>query len=116
MWNNFSGRGQAGFKEITPAEAKKMYDTGEAVLIDVREPVEFSEVRAEGAKLIPLGSLEQRLHELPSDKDILMICRSGGRSAMACQIAARAGHSRLYNVSGGTIAWYQSRLPVETGQ
>lgn len=116
MWNRpMMGQGQPNFKEISPAQAKAMLDNGQAVLIDVREPNEYAEVRANGAQLIPLGTLPQRLNELPTDQDVLMICRSGSRSAMACQLAGQAGYSRLYNVAGGTLAWQAANLPVERG-
>ncbi len=107
--------GGPSLKEVTPAEAQKMVETGEAVLIDVREPYEYAEVRATGAKLIPLGSVSQRLNEFPTDKDVLLICRSGGRSAQACMIAMQGGHSRVFNVQGGTISWVNSKLPTERG-
>ncbi len=104
--------GGAGFQEISPAQAQTMLDKGEAVLIDVREPYEYSEVHAKGATLIPLGEIQQRLAEIPTDKDVLMICRSGGRSSQACMIAVSNGRGRLYNVSGGTLAWLQAGLPT----
>lgn len=102
-------------KEISPADAQAKLETGEAVLIDVREPVEFVQVRARSAKLVPLGTFGQYLGELPTDQDILIICQSGNRSARATMVAMQAGLSRVYNVKGGTSAWVMSRLPTERG-
>ena len=102
-------------KEISPAEAQAKLEKGEAVLIDVREPVEFAQIRAKGAKLIPLGTFGHHLGELPTDQDILIICQSGNRSARATMAAMQAGLSRVYNVRGGTSAWVMSRLPTERG-
>src|SRR5690242_4317505 len=102
-------------KEISPADAQAKLEKGEAVLIDVREPVEFAQIRAKGAKLIPLGTFGRHLGELPTDQDILIICQSGNRSARATMAAMQAGLSRVYNVRGGTSAWVMSRLPTERG-
>lgn len=113
MWGNKPGL--PNIKEVTPAQAQEMLQGGEAVLIDVREPYEYQEVRAVGAKLIPLGSVAGRLNELPKDKDILMICRSGARSAQAAMVALASGYERVYNVQGGTLAWVGAKLPTEQG-
>lgn len=113
MWGK-SGAGS--YKEVSPAQAKEMLDSSDAVLIDVREPNEYAEVHAEGAKLIPLGSVAQRLSEIPTDRDVVLICRSGGRSAQACEIASQAGYKRLFNVAGGTLAWVQNNLPTARGK
>ena len=102
-------------KEKTPAEAQEMLEKGDAVLIDVREPMEFAQVHAKGAKLIPLGTFGQHIGELPTDQDVLIICQSGNRSARATMAAMQAGLSRVYNVKGGTSAWVMSKLPTERG-
>src|SRR5689334_5396154 len=93
-------QGGFGFKEITVQQAQQMLEGGDAVLIDVREPYEYTQIHAKDAKLIPLNTFVQRLKEIPQDKDILLICRSGGRSAQAGMIAAQTGLKRLYNVQG----------------
>lgn len=92
-----------------------MLEGGEAVLIDVREPYEYSDIRAKGATSMPLGTLGQHIQELPTDKDVLLICQGGGRSARAAAFALQSGYSRVYNVAGGTAAWAMSKLPVERG-
>ena len=111
----FGGSPNNNIKEVTPAEAQAMLEKGQAVLIDVREPVEYAQVHAQGAKLIPLGTFGQRLNELPTDQDVLLICQSGNRSGRATQAAMQAGLSRVYNVKGGTSAWLMSKLPTERG-
>ena len=107
--------GRPVIKEITAQQAQQMLEGGDAVLIDVREPVEYHEIRATGASLIPLGAFQSRVNELPKDKDVLLICRSGGRSAQATLIAQQAGYERVYNVAGGTMAWSSAKLPTEQG-
>jgi sulfur-carrier protein adenylyltransferase/sulfurtransferase len=75
------------------------------LLIDVREVVEFSAGHLEGAVNIPLGELPQRLAEVASDPQPVFICRSGGRSLAACQMALRAQISAPTNLEGGMLAW-----------
>lgn len=88
---------------------------GAAALVDVREPDEFEEVRAEGAVLVPLGEVPERLSELPRDRALLLICRSGARSLRAAEYLATQGYE-VANVAGGTLAWVDAGLPVEHGR
>ena len=93
--------------------AQSMKQQG-ALLLDVREPSEYSEVHAPNAKLIPLGQLGSRLQEIKTYKDqpILVVCRSGGRSARAVSLLQEAGYSQVSNVNGGMNAWESEGLPV----
>lgn len=87
-----------------------------ALLVDVRTPGEFAEVRAPGAVLIPLGEIGRRLAELGAkDRPIALICRSGNRSAQAQRILEQAGFTKTVNVVGGMNAWEQAGLPVFKG-
>lgn len=81
-------------------------------LLDVREPSEFAVGHVPGAVLIPLGQLEARVGELPADREIAVICRSGARSGRATQVLVGRG-LRARNVSGGMLAW---RGPVDRGR
>lgn len=101
------------FTRITVQEAKEILDRGEAQFVDVRETNEYVEGHAAGTTLIPLGKVFERSGELADDKDILFICRSGARSAVAAEYAAAAGKTRLYNVEGGTLEWAKAGLPIE---
>ncbi|MCP4436212.1 MAG: rhodanese-like domain-containing protein [Actinomycetia bacterium] len=85
-----------------------------AVLLDVREPKELTEVRVPGVVAIPLGEVAERLADIPDGDELYVICRSGGRSAKACEIIQAAGRSAV-NVAGGTIAWVGSGRPTESG-
>jgi rhodanese-related sulfurtransferase len=82
------------------------------ILLDVRTPEEFRDVRIPGAINIPLQSLENRLAELPQNQTIVLYCRSGNRSADAARILAQAGYGSVYDM-GGIIAWDAAGLPVE---
>lgn len=102
---------------VSVAQAQAQSAAGQAVLIDVREPHEHADVRAPGARLIPLGQLAQRLAELPQDKatPVLLVCRSGSRSAAAVDILGKAGYTQTLNVTGGMNAWQKAGLPVVRG-
>jgi rhodanese-related sulfurtransferase len=100
--------------EVSVAEAAALRDAG-AVVLDVREPDEWAAGHIAGATLIPLGSLEIRLGELPSDRDIVVVCRSGNRSARGRDILRANGLERSTSMAGGMNDWVSAGLPVETG-
>jgi rhodanese-related sulfurtransferase len=99
-------------QEIDVAELEARLSSG-ARLVDVRNPDEWEEARVDGGVLIPLPELSERLGELP-DGDLVVICKSGGRSAKACEILTAAGRNAT-NVAGGTIAWVDSGGSVASG-
>lgn len=95
-------------KEITPGELKKLMDTkADFVLIDVREEHEFEEANLNG-KLIPMGEVMDRLREIPKDKQVVVHCRSGKRSATVIgALESQHGYTNLYNLKGGILAWME---------
>jgi adenylyltransferase/sulfurtransferase len=78
---------------------------GELFLLDVREPFEYDIARIEGSQLIPLGDLNQRMGELAKSKEIVVLCKSGARSATAVDILRRSGFAKAFNLEGGIDAW-----------
>jgi rhodanese-related sulfurtransferase len=84
-------------------------------LLDVRSPNEFRDAHIQGAKLIPLDDLSRRLNELPKDREILVVCRSGARSGMAAGQLVNAGF-KVTNLSGGLMAWSQRGLTLVKGK
>lgn len=86
----------------------------EVLLLDVREPHEFDGELGHlpGATLLPLGALRARLAELPRDRPVVAICRSGGRSAQAALILEGAGFAQVANLDGGMVRWRSLGLPV----
>jgi len=104
---------QEPFTRVSVREAKEMIDAGDVAFIDVREPGEYASGHAVGTRLIPLNSVYGRRDELPDDRDIVFICQVGQRSALACEYAAAAGKTRLFNVEGGTDSWRGAGLPME---
>jgi adenylyltransferase/sulfurtransferase len=94
-------------EEITATELKKRLDAGENIqLIDVRQPDEYAFAKIEGAKLIPLGEILQRINELDETRETVIHCHLGGRSARAIFALQKAGFKgKLYNLRGGITAW-----------
>ncbi len=111
----FISRLLGGAKQLDTLEAVQKINHDDALVIDVREPAEVAQGKIARAKLIPLGELKNRIGELEKHKTkpIIMVCRSGSRSAGACGILSKQGFSEVYNLAGGMIAWQQSNLPVE---
>lgn len=101
------------FTRISVQEAQQMMSKNDIAVIDVREPHEYKAGHVPNAKLIPVATVFARRDELPPDKDIIFLCAVGQRSALACEMAAAAGLTRLYNLEGGTDAWIKAGLPVE---
>jgi rhodanese-related sulfurtransferase len=104
---------------VTPKEAaRRMSAAAKPFLLDVREPHEYTGPmgrHAPGAYLIPLAQVPQRMSELPKDPnaEILVICKSGGRSARATAFLISQGRRRVFNVAGGTDGWVRDGLPVD---
>lgn len=99
---------------ISVSEAADRFAAG-AFLLDVREQSEWNEAHINGAVLIPLGQLSTRLSEIPTDQDVLIICRSGNRSAQARDLLRAAGYPNTTSIDGGMNAWITAGLPVVTG-
>lgn len=95
-------------KEISVEELKQKMDSGEKInLIDCREPNEYTEANI-GGKLIPLGRFQNMdVDELDDlkDEEVIIHCRSGRRSAMACMILDQMGFKNTNNVVGGILDW-----------
>ena len=95
-------------------EALAEQQAGGASVVDVRQPDEYHEVHVPGAVLVPLGELADRVGELPTDRPVLVICRSGARSARAVAFLRETGVDAT-NVAGGTLAWLEAGLPTASG-
>ena len=105
-----------GVPAVSVKEAAELQgDDGGALIVDVREPNEYSQIRARGAVLLPLGRLNGRTKDLPRDREVLLMCRTGGRSQNATQFLQAQGFENVTNVSGGITAWYKAGLPTSSG-
>jgi adenylyltransferase/sulfurtransferase len=97
---------EGAIPEMSPHELKRRMDAGEPLeLIDVREPFEYEIARIEGAKLIPLGKITERLDELEREQPIVVHCHSGMRSTQAARLLQQRGFANVYNLEGGIDAW-----------
>lgn len=129
-----SSQGKTTMKSHTDFESKKMNPdfasvqdvvaeevakkSSDVVLIDVRQPEEFTGELSHipGAKLVPLATLPEKLIELPKDKTIVFVCRSGGRSAKAAAFAQSSGYDSVYNLKGGMLRWNELKLETESNK
>ncbi len=97
---------EAPMLEITPRElAARLARADDVVLIDVREPYEHAIARIHGARLVPLGAFADAIPSLDRQRDIVIHCRSGARSATAVRQLQTAGFTRVWNVAGGILRW-----------
>lgn len=101
--------------ESTVEQVAAMRDQG-AFILDVREPSEWAQFHIPESTLIPLGELSNRLNELPKDQDIVVVCRSGNRSAQGRDILLAAGFANVTSMAGGVTKWQTQGYPVDTGE
>ena len=100
--------------EVTPERARELLESGEAVVVDVREPYEREAGHIEGSRHIELERLASQAETLPRDRPIVFQCRLGARSLMAAQAFRRAGYD-AWSMAGGIQAWADEGKPVAGG-
>jgi len=106
------GNGGAGLaREVSVDDAYQMYQSGTFV-VDVRTQEEWDEYHAPNTTLIPLDQLQARLSEVPKDREILVVCRSGNRSQEGRDILLSAGYNAT-SMTGGLKEWYAKGYPIE---
>jgi rhodanese-related sulfurtransferase len=99
--------------EIDALELKRRLDSGEALtVLDVREPWEVAIARVPGSLHIPMGEVPARLGELDAARDLIVMCKSGGRSLRVAQFLAARGFGRVANLTGGIDAWKRDIDPT----
>jgi rhodanese-related sulfurtransferase len=101
--------------DVAEADRRLREDPARPVLLDVREPNEFVVMRAPGAMLLPTSTFAARVAELPTDRPLFVICRTGVRSAAVTGYLARTGRTGVFNVTGGLDAWQGAGLPIRRG-
>jgi rhodanese-related sulfurtransferase len=100
--------------DIDVREAHRRWEAGELVIVDCREEAEYDATRVDGVPLIPMSEFLARVDELPEDRPMAILCRSGSRSAqVADYLTATGDHGEVDNVAGGIIAWAAEGLPYE---
>lgn len=103
----------AGFREISPEAVSR--HAGETRIIDVREPSEWNDALGHiaAAENIPLATVTQAAGGWDRETSVIMVCRSGGRSARAAMALKAMGFEDVYNMTGGMMGWNASGLPVQ---
>lgn len=104
-----------GFKGIGALETMQLINHENALVIDVRERKEMSVGKIMDSMHIPLGQVDSHLAKLQKHKDrpIVISCRTGARSSLACSKLVKQGFEKVYNLKGGIVAWQNANLPLE---
>lgn len=98
------------WSEASALEARRI--ASEVRVVDVREPWEFAAAHIAGAENVPLDGLDAACRGWKTDAPLLLVCRSGARSARAAAALAGLGFSRLHNLTGGMLAWEERGYAV----
>ncbi|PRD64874.1 rhodanese-like domain-containing protein [Malikia granosa] len=100
-------------REVCPTTTRRLVGEG-ALLVDVRERSEIDALAFDVPELVvmPLSEFEQRYSELPRDRELVIVCRSGNRSLKATYFLMYQGYSRVSNMSGGMVKWLSKGFPV----
>ena len=101
-------------RQVNPAEAVRLMDNDELLILDTREDQEFSSGHIKNAMHIPMSKLKQRMSELEKYKSrpVLLYCRSGSRSNYSGKLLSNAGFENVQNLAGGIMAWDSANLPT----
>ncbi|MDH5368967.1 MAG: rhodanese-like domain-containing protein [Gammaproteobacteria bacterium] len=100
-------------KEIEVTELAQLKENGETIrVIDIRQPAELNSGVIPGAEPLPMHIIPLRINEFKRDEKLVMVCRSGARSAQACMFMQQQGYDNVYNLRGGMMAWARSGLDL----
>ncbi len=103
-----------GYKSIMSVEAKKLVEQKKNFyLLDVRTPQEYAQARMKGSVLIPINELERRVHEVPKNRPILVLCAVGSRSNLAAGFLINKGYGDVYNLTDGLSGWHRNGFPLD---
>jgi rhodanese-related sulfurtransferase len=101
-------------QNLAPTKLRSLLGQGERLqLLDVREYAEFAAGHIPGARLLPLGELQERAAELDRSRPVVCVCASGKRSAQAMEKLAVLGFNGIHQLGGGLMAWKQAGFPLE---
>jgi len=99
---------------VSPRDARARAESGQILLVDVREAGEWAQMHIPGAVHAPLSDLAQHLERLPDDRPLIFYCRSGARSRRAIQICQQLRLPHDTDIAGGIVAWRAAGLPIES--
>ena len=100
-------------EEVNVHTVSSIKDNDDVFLLDVREPWEYEEAHIPGVTLLPMGEVASRLSEIPTDKEVIVTCRSGNRSGQVADFLRQNGFDNIHNMSGGILAWQEAGFQVE---
>ena len=101
-------------QEIDVETVYDLKDREDVFVIDVREQYEYDEKHIPNVTLLPMSEIQSRLDEIPSDKEVIVTCRSGNRSGQVTQFLNQNGYDNVHNMQGGIIAWEEAGYRVES--
>ena len=103
-----------GYKEVLPAEAVRLINKEDALVLDVRESNELGQGSIIDAKHIALSVLPEKITNLTNDKDkpIIVFCKMGNRTAQACKLLLNNSYTNVFGLKGGIAAWINDQLPI----
>jgi phage shock protein E len=99
--------------DVDVATVAQIKERDDVVVIDVREPFEYEAGHIPGVTLIPMGEVPQRLSEIPTDKTVIVTCRTGNRSAEVTDYLRQQGFDNVHNMSGGIVDWQAAGYEIE---
>ena len=109
-----AGLATESYEFKTPEDVVNQFNNGDVYLVDVRRQAEWNEGHVPQSAYSFLGSMMNDVTELPSDKPIVFLCRTGARSAVACSIAQAKGVTNVINLAGGIVDWELQSYSVVT--
>ncbi len=96
----------SSIKEIeAPKLAELLGQKADIQVVDIRQPAEIASGTVPGAELMPMHTIPLRIQDIKQDKPVILVCRSGARSAQACMFLAQNGYENIYNLRGGLMGW-----------
>ena len=103
----------SSINEIEVTELALLKEKGETFrVIDIRQPAELNSGIIPGSEALPMHIIPLRINEFKRDEKLIMVCRSGGRSAQACMFLQQQGYENVFNLRGGMMAWAGSGLEL----
>ena len=111
LWSLFGNR-LRGIKEVDCPAALQLINHKNALILDVRDEAEYKAGNILHSTSIPLSKLSERMKELDKERPIVVLCRSGARSASASALLGKQGFTQVYNLTGGILAWQKANLPL----
>lgn len=100
-------------KEVDVQTVFDIQGADDVYVLDVREQYEYDEKHIPNVTLLPMSEIQNRLDEIPTDKEVIITCRSGNRSGQVTEFLEQNGFDNVHNMQGGIVAWEEAGFPVE---